>query len=132
MTGLYKLPADRPMVSRAGPWVPRRATRRRRPRQRADILLVPMRLGRHYLISGRVTGVGFRVFATAAAAREGVHGWVRNLPHGRVEITAEGDREALDRFERMLRQGPPAARVDEVDVTDVGAAGRDVGFEVRE
>jgi acylphosphatase len=32
------------------------------------------------MISGRVQGVGFRYFAQAAAARENIHGWVRNLP----------------------------------------------------
>ena len=54
---------------------------------------------RLYLISGRVHGVGYRFFAQAAAAREGLHGFVRNLPDGRVEISAEGEREALERFE---------------------------------
>lgn len=91
-----------------------------------------MRLGRHYRLTGRVQGVGFRFFARAAARREGVHGWVRNVPDGGVEITAEGEREALDRFEHKLRQGPPTARVEHVEVTDIGAGGRDIGFEVRE
>jgi acylphosphatase len=91
-----------------------------------------MRLGRHYLVTGRVQGVGFRYFAWAEAVREGLHGWVRNAADGGLEIAAEGDREALDRFERAVRRGPPAARVEGVDVTDVGAGGRDTGFEVRE
>lgn len=91
-----------------------------------------MRLGRHYVITGRVQGVGFRFFAARSAAIEGIHGWVRNTAEGAVEVQAEGDVEALARFERSLRQGPPAARVDGVDVTDTGAGGRDTGFEVRE
>ncbi len=90
-----------------------------------------MRLGRHFLITGRVQGVGFRFFAHAVARREGIHGWIRNLPGGGVEIEAEGEREALDRFEHSVRQGPTAGRVEHVDVTDVGASGRDTGFEVR-
>jgi acylphosphatase len=90
-----------------------------------------MRLARRYLISGRVQGVGFRFFARATAAREGLHGWVRNLPDGRVEIEAEGEAEALERFERAIRQGPPGARVGGVDVTDEGARFRDTGFHVR-
>src|SRR4051794_12086895 len=68
----------------------------------------PMRLGRYYLVTGRVQGVGFRYFTRAEAMREGLHGWVRNAADGGVEITAEGDREALDRFERAVRRGPPA------------------------
>jgi len=90
-----------------------------------------MRLSRRYVISGRVQGVGFRFFAEAAAAAEGLHGWVRNLPDGRVEIAAEGDVESLDRFERRVRQGPRGARVDEVEVEHLTAHGRDTGFSIR-
>jgi acylphosphatase len=90
-----------------------------------------MRLGRHYLISGRVQGVGFRYFTWTAAVREGLHGWVQNRSDGRVEITAEGESQALERFEREIQHGPPHARVDAMEVTDVGAEGRSIGFEVR-
>ena len=90
-----------------------------------------MRLARRYLISGRVQGVGFRVFARTTAGREGLHGWVRNLPDGRVEISAEGEAEALERFERHVRYGPPGARVDHVDATDEGVSGTDAGFLMR-
>jgi acylphosphatase len=87
-----------------------------------------VRVARRFLISGRVQGVGFRWFTREAADREGVHGWVRNLPDGRVEAQAEGDVEALDRFERALRHGPRGARVDEIDVDSVPPTGRDTGF----
>ena len=90
-----------------------------------------MRLARRYLVSGRVQGVGFRFFAQATAVREGLHGWVQNLPDGRVEIEAEGEAEALERFEHHIGHGPPAARVGHVDVTDEGAKGRDTGFHIR-
>jgi acylphosphatase len=89
-----------------------------------------VRVARRFLISGRVQGVGFRWFAESAAAREGVHGWVRNLPDGRVEAHGEGDAEALERFERALRHGPPAARVETVEVDSVVPTGRDTGFSV--
>jgi acylphosphatase len=90
-----------------------------------------MRLARRLLVTGRVQGVGFRFFTEAAARREGLHGWVRNLPDGRVEISAEGEVEALERFERSVRHGPPGARVEQVDVTDMGASGSDTGFSIR-
>lgn len=90
-----------------------------------------MRVARRYVISGRVQGVGFRFFAEAAAAREGLHGWVSNRPDGRVEIAAEGDAEALERFERHVRHGPPGARVDRVEIDDTTPGGRDTGFSVR-
>ena len=89
-----------------------------------------MLVARRYLISGRVQGVGFRYFAEAAASREGVHGWVRNLPDGRVEAAAEGEAEAVQRFERSIRHGPRGARVDDVDVYDDLPAGLP-GFSVR-
>jgi len=70
---------------------------------------------RTYRIVGRVQGVGFRWFTCDAARREGLTGYVRNEPDGSVEAYAEGDRDALDRFERHLRQGPAGGRVDAVD-----------------
>jgi acylphosphatase len=75
-----------------------------------------MRVARRYLISGRVQGVGFRYFTEATAQREGVAGWVRNLPDRSVEVVAEGDVDAVERFERAVRRGPPGARVDRVEV----------------
>jgi acylphosphatase len=90
-----------------------------------------LRVARRYLISGRVQGVGFRYFADAWATREGLHGWVRNLPDGRVEATAEGESEAVERFERAIRHGPPGARVERVDVDDAVPSARDTGFIVK-
>ena len=90
-----------------------------------------MRVARLYLISGRVQGVGFRHFVSRQAAIEGLHGWVQNRADGRVEVHAEGDREALDRFEHHLVQGPRGARVEDLESTDMGATGHDTGFSIR-
>ena len=57
---------------------------------------------RRYVIAGRVQGVGFRWFTHDTAAREGVFGWVRNLPDGRVEVFAEGERASVQRLEAAL------------------------------
>jgi acylphosphatase len=73
-----------------------------------------MLVGRRIVVSGRVQGVGFRYFALDAARREGVTGTVRNLDDGRVETVVEGDREAVERFERAVRRGPAGARVEDV------------------
>jgi acylphosphatase len=89
-----------------------------------------VRVARRFVITGRVQGVGFRWFTESIAAREGLHGWVRNRSDGCVEALAEGDAEALERFERALRHGPPAARVEDVEVDDVAPSGRDTGFRV--
>jgi acylphosphatase len=90
-----------------------------------------MRIARRYLISGRVQGVGFRYFTQAAASRDGVQGWVRNLPDGRVEAYVDGDADAVERVERALRHGPPGARVDDVDVLDDVPGQIASGFRVR-
>jgi acylphosphatase len=90
-----------------------------------------VRVARHFLVRGRVQGVGFRWFADHHAAHEGLHGWIRNRPDGCVEAQAEGDADAVERFERALRAGPPSARVDDVEVDDVVPSGRDTGFTVR-
>ena len=91
-------------------------------------ILAGMLIARQYRISGRVQGVGFRYFALDRAAREGIQGWIRNTPDGRVEAFAEGDAEAVERFERSLRHGPPGARVDLVDVDVLTPTGRQSGF----
>jgi acylphosphatase len=77
-----------------------------------------MRIARRFYVSGRVQGVGFRYYVHDAARHEGVTGYVRNLPDGRVEALVEGDLEAVTRVERAIRSGPAGARVEHVD-TDV-------------
>ena len=83
-----------------------------------------MLVARRFVISGRVQGVGFRYYTQECALREGVTGWVRNLPDGRVEALVEGDAESVTRVERALRSGPGGARVQTVtvDVEDVSGA----------
>ena len=78
-----------------------------------------MIVAKRFAVSGRVQGVGYRFHARDAAAREGLGGFVRNLADGGVEVEAQGDEEAMRRFERALRQGPPAGRVDGVAVTEM-------------
>ena len=90
-----------------------------------------MLIARRYVITGRVQGVGFRFFAEDAAAREGVHGWVRNQPDGTVEAWVEGDEESVQRIEAALHRGPSGARIERVDVEDVVPTGRATGFMVK-
>ena len=89
-----------------------------------------MIVARRLLVSGRVQGVGFRWFARDTATREGVGGWVRNLPDGRVEAFVEGEAEAVTRVERALRMGPRGARVESVAVHAEPPAGRALDFEI--
>ena len=90
-----------------------------------------MIVARRLLIGGRVQGVGFRMFAAARAAAEGIHGYAKNRSDGRVEALIEGDEEAVDRVELALRRGPPHALVETVDVEDVVPTHRTTGFSTR-
>lgn len=90
-----------------------------------------MRVGKRFHITGRVQGVGFRFFARDLAGREGVTGWVRNLPDGGVEAYAEGESESVTRMERALRQGPPGARVEAVRVDTEEPTGAFSRFDIR-
>jgi acylphosphatase len=74
-------------------------------------------------VRGRVQGVGFRYSAYREAVRLGLTGWVRNTRDRDVEIWAEGSPEDLALFLHWLRQGPPRARVDVIDVEDKTATG---------
>jgi acylphosphatase len=91
-----------------------------------------MRTSRRFLISGRVQGVGFRYFVQSVAIRESLSGWVRNLDDGRVETAAIGDADAIARFERAIRLGPPGARVDTVVVDNTfPMSEHTTGFHIR-
>ncbi len=70
----------------------------------------------HLVVSGRVQGVAFRAYTVDEARDLRLSGWVRNLPDGRVEAEAEGERPALEALVAFCRRGPPAARVEAVEV----------------
>lgn len=76
-------------------------------------------------------GVGFRYFAQDAARREGLHGYAANHDDGTVEVKAEGEIEALERFERALRQGPSRARVERVTIDELAPDQGNTGFSIR-
>lgn len=73
---------------------------------------------RKWLITGRVQGVFFRESTRRQAEPLGLTGHAVNLSDGRVEVLAAGDPGSLDRLEAWLSEGPPAARVDEVQRTE--------------
>ncbi len=68
------------------------------------------------VVTGRVQGVFFRASAQEEGLQLGLTGEVRNLPDGAVEAIVEGERAAVDDFIAWCKRGPPAARVDRVEV----------------
>jgi len=77
---------------------------------------------KRYIVRGRVQGVGFRWFVEREAHMLGIAGWVRNNHDGSVEVLAQGTRDQLSGLHGRLRQGPRAARVDAVEVSDATPA----------
>jgi acylphosphatase len=70
---------------------------------------------RRFIVRGRVQGVGFRWFVEREAHILGIAGWVRNNPDSSVEVLAMGTRDQLSSLRVRLREGPRAARVDDVE-----------------
>jgi acylphosphatase len=68
----------------------------------------------HFLVKGRVQGVGFRWFVHREAAGLGLRGWVRNTEDGHVEVLAAGTPEQLKDLMLVLGKGSRGSRVDEV------------------
>ncbi len=68
------------------------------------------------LVSGLVQGVYFRYYTVTRARDLRLQGWVRNLPDGRVETEAVGEKGLIEDLIKELRVGPPGSRVTGVDV----------------
>ncbi|SFG50232.1 acylphosphatase [Palleronia marisminoris] len=89
-----------------------------------------MAIARHVHVTGRVQGVGYRAWTRDEAQRLGLGGWVRNREDGSVEILLEGPEPAVAEMIQRLRDGPFAARVDDVQASD-GIPEGAVDFEIR-
>ena len=67
---------------------------------------------------GNVQGVFFRNYTAVKAAGLCVSGFVRNMPDGRtVEVIAEGEKEKLEELISCLKEGPPGATVEKIDIS---------------
>lgn len=82
------------------------------------------------IVSGRVQGVSYRASTADEAQRLGLAGWVKNRRGGSVELEAEGPPDRVAELLRWCEHGPPAARVSDVTVEELGLQG-DAGFSVR-
>lgn len=83
---------------------------------------------RRCFVSGRVQGVYFRASTRNQAIALGVTGYARNLADGRVEVLVEGKDEAVNKLIAWLAHGPPAARVDAVEIHVVEGSAAHAGF----
>ena len=95
------------------------------PESKSDIIRA------HVWVTGRVQGVGFRAHVEFYGSKLGVTGWVRNVGYDTVEAVAEGEREKVERFIEMMKQGPVSSRVDESKVEWEESTGEFVEFGVK-
>jgi acylphosphatase len=89
------------------------------------------RIRTRVLVSGRVQGVWFRGSTQDRARELGLSGWARNLVDGRVEAVFEGEEEAVRAALSYVREGPPHARVSDVEVHDEPPMGESGEFRIR-
>lgn len=82
-----------------------------------------MQTTKRFLVSGRVQGVAFRAATRAQALTLGLQGYAKNLPDGRVEVLAHGAESAVAQLAEWLPQGPPAARVSGVEISEASWSG---------
>ena len=75
-----------------------------------------------FLISGSVQGVFFRASTRAAAERLGLQGYAINRPDGRVEVLAVGAAGNIAELAEWLHDGPPLAKVLEVETVPADVA----------
>jgi acylphosphatase len=85
----------------------------------------------HLIISGRVQGVFYRANTRHFASELRVKGWVRNLQDGKVEVVAEGGKNALDRLIEFCRKGPEGSIVENIDIKWEKPSDEFTSFDVR-
>jgi len=90
-----------------------------------------MKVRAHVYVSGKVQGVFFRQETLLEAEKRNVKGWVRNLPDRRVEAVFEGEKEDVEKLIQFCSQGPPGARVKNVDVVWEDYVGEFEDFRIR-
>jgi acylphosphatase len=82
-------------------------------------------------ILGRVQGVWYRAWTEETARRLGLRGWVRNRRDGSVEALFCGAPADVERMLELARSGPPAARVERIEVSEVADPPAEEGFHIR-
>lgn len=75
------------------------------------------------ILHGKVQGVFYRDWTVSTARGLGLTGWVRNLPDDTVEARLEGEDAAIDRMIAAMQEGPPRARVDNIEREEVEPEG---------
>lgn len=63
--------------------------------------------------SGRVQGVGFRMYVRENASRLGIRGWVMNMSDGTVDMEVQGSSDKVDKLFEIIQAGNYFIKVTE-------------------
>ncbi len=72
----------------------------------------------HIIITGTVTGVGFRWWLKMEAEKKNIHGFVKNRAEDEVEALLLGHDKDVEDVVRLCRRGPPSSRVENIKIED--------------
>lgn len=70
-------------------------------------------------ITGKVQGVGFRMYLYRQADRLGLTGWVKNNEDGSVQFHCEGSDVELSFFVDLAKRGNDFTMVESIEYVDV-------------
>ncbi|WLR58353.1 acylphosphatase [Guptibacillus hwajinpoensis] len=85
----------------------------------------------HYIVKGRVQGVGFRAYTQQKAAQYGLTGYVMNRIDSSVEVEAQGEEATLSKFHSALESGSPYSVVDNVIMEEKEVNENERSFTIR-
>ncbi|MGO9377926.1 MAG: acylphosphatase [Dissulfurispiraceae bacterium] len=75
-----------------------------------------MKVRAHLFISGKVQGVGYRVFVSEVALSHELTGYVMNTPNSRIEAVFQGEKKSIETAIKKCAEGIPSAAVKNIRV----------------
>ena len=70
----------------------------------------------HIIVTGTVTGVGFRCWLKMEAEKRNIYGFVKNRTENEVEAVLLGEDKNVDELVKLTRKGPSSARVENLNI----------------
>ena len=68
------------------------------------------------IVTGTVTGVGFRWWLKMEAEKRNIHGFVKNRTEGEVEALLLGHEKDVEDVVRLCRKGPASSKVKSIKI----------------
>ena len=72
----------------------------------------------HIIVTGTVTGVGFRWWLKMEAEKRNIHGFVKNRTENEIEALLLGHEKDVEDVVRLCRKGPASSKVESIKIED--------------